>query len=236
MNCILCQEDFQPTTTMGQLIFNRSQAKQLLCPACLKSFAYLNGSLCSGCGRQLADSIPNENPLLICSDCQLWQNQGYHLLGHQALYAYDEPLKEYMSRYKFMGDYRLATVFQKEMRQLLRRLVKKQQIDLVIPIPVSEERFLQRGFNQVDPWLLRSAKAVLEVVNHNKVDQSSLDRADRLNTPQPFVIAAKKTELVAGKRVLVVDDVYTTGRTLYHAADCLYQAGARFVTSASLAR
>ncbi|WP_239061178.1 ComF family protein [Fructobacillus tropaeoli] len=41
---------------------------------------------------------------------------------------------------------------------------------------------------------------------------------------------------MAGKRVLVVDDVYTTGRTLYHAADCLYQAGARFVSSASLAR
>ncbi|NLS38216.1 ComF family protein [Fructobacillus tropaeoli] len=184
----------------------------------------------------MADSIPTESSPLICLDCQIWQNQGYRLLGHHALYVYDEPLKEYMSRYKFMGDYRLATVFQKKMRQMIRRLVKEKQIDLVIPIPVSKERFLQRGFNQVEPWLLRSAKDVLEIFNHSKVDQSSLDRADRLNTPQPFVIAAKQARLVASKRVLVVDDVYTTGRTLYHAADCLYQAGARFVSSASLAR
>ncbi|GIC70186.1 amidophosphoribosyltransferase [Fructobacillus tropaeoli] len=192
MNCILCQEDFQSPVTIGQLAFNKSQAKQLLCPECLNSFVHLKGTLCSGCGRQLVDSIPTENALLICSDCQLWQNQGYRLLGHQALYVYDEPLKEYMSRYKFMGDYRLATVFQKEMRQMLRRSVKDKQIDLVIPIPVSKERFLQRGFNQVEPWLLRSAKDVLEIFNHSKVDQSSLDRADRLNTPQPFVIAAKQ--------------------------------------------
>jgi competence protein ComFC len=236
LNCTLCQEDFQSSVTIGQLVFNKSQAKQLLCPECLNSFVHLRGTLCSGCGRQLADSIPTASSPLICLDCQTWQNQGYHLLGHQALYVYNQPLREYMSHYKFMGDYRLATVFQKEMRQMLRCSVKDKQIDFVIPIPVSKERFLQRGFNQVNPWLLRSAKDVLEIFNHSKVDQSSLDRAGRLNTPQPFVIAAKQARLVAGKRVLVVDDVYTTGRTLYHAADCLYQIGARFVSSASLAR
>lgn len=141
MNCILCQEDFQSPVTIGQLAFNKSQAKQLLCPGCLNSFVHLKGTLCGGCGRQLVDSNGTDGLQLICPDCQIWQNQGYRLLGHQALYVYDEPLKEYMSRYKFMGDYRLSIVFQKEMRQMIRRLVKEQQIDLVIPIPVSKERF-----------------------------------------------------------------------------------------------
>lgn len=141
-----------------------------------------------------------------------------------------------MSRYKFMGDYRLGLVFQKEMRQMIRRLVKERQIDLVIPIPVSKKRLLQRVSDQVEPWLVRSAKAVLEVANHNKVDQSRLDRAKRLKTPQPFAIADNQAALVVGTKILVVDDIYTTGWTLYHAADCLYQAGACFVSSASLAR
>lgn len=236
MNCLLCQEGFQPVATMGQLVFNRKQAKQLLCPRCLNCFARLKGTLCGGCGRQLVHRIPVEGTQLICPDCQFWQSQGYRLLGHRALYAYDGPLKEYMSPYKFMGDYRLGLVFQKEMRQMIQCLVKERQIDLVIPIPVSKKRFLQRGFNQVEPWLVRSAKAVLEVANHNKVDQSSLDREKRLKTPQPFAIADNQAALVVGTKILVVDDIYTTGRTLYHAADCLYQAGACFVSSASLAR
>ncbi|WP_234982454.1 ComF family protein [Limosilactobacillus caccae] len=167
----------------------------------------------------------------MCIECQQWQQQyGWHL-RHYALYEYNEMMKDYMHRYKFLGDYRLRLVFQAE----LSKLVRARAGDLVVPIPITARAWQERGFNQVTGLLVPGTyQEVLDAKEKDKPAQSSKTRRERLRTPQPFCLPANLD--VVGKRVLLVDDVYTTGRTLYHAASLFKQAGCSRVGSVSLAR
>lgn len=136
-----------------------------------------------------------------------------------------------MHRYKFNGDYRLRLVFQRQFS----RAVQQAGTALIIPIPITAETWQTRGFNQVI-GLLREVQyqPLLELKVSTKTAQSSKTRTERLATPQPFTL--KHPELVTNQRVLLVDDVYTTGRTLYHAAALCQQAGCTWIGSVSLAR
>ncbi|WP_447409442.1 ComF family protein [Weissella confusa] len=72
-------------------------------------------------------------------------------------------------------------------------------------------------------------------MSHNKSVQSLKTRQDRLNTAQPFMCQLGNLDLT-GQRICLVDDVYTTGRTLRHAATCLYECGAKQICTITLAR
>ena len=181
---------------------------------------------CAGCGKENI----NKNGFL-CADCQTWEKlYGWHL-HHRGLYRYNEAMKEYMQRYKFNGDYRLCVVFQRE----LSKVVNEQKADLIVPIPVTSTTMQTRGFNQVI-GLLREVpyQSILRTRASSKVAQSSKTKEERLTTKQPFIL--KSPEEVINKRILLVDDVYTTGRTLYHAANLFKQAGCNKIGSVSLAR
>ncbi len=65
--------------------------------------------------------------------------------------------------------------------------------------------------------------------------QSEKSREERLQMTQPFELKVSK-EKIRNQRVLLVDDVYTTGRTLFHAAELLYKNGAETVKSLTFAR
>lgn len=196
-----------------------------LCDRCRARFTRIDlARACPGCSR------PQDHPCL-CPECAAWQHRyGWHL-QHQALYTYNEAMKEYMHRYKFGGDYRLRTVFQAELQQQVHRL----GADLVVPIPVTQTTMATRGFNQVLGIL--EDIAVTPVLRHRAVDkvaQSRKTRRQRLQTPQPFILT--DPAVVRDRRILLVDDIYTTGRTLYHAASLLKAAQCRELVSLSLVR
>ncbi|WP_311317083.1 ComF family protein [Leuconostoc citreum] len=73
-----------------------------------------------------------------------------------------------------------------------------------------------------------------QCLKQKKTDQSRFNRQKRLTRAQPFVIANHTS--LSGQSVLLIDDVYTTGRTLYYAAELIYTLGAKNVKSLSLAR
>ncbi|MCH5385089.1 ComF family protein [Limosilactobacillus reuteri] len=152
-------------------------------------------------------------------------------LHHRGLYRYNEAMKEYMQRYKFNGDYRLRMVFQREFS----KVVNEQKTDLIVPIPVTSTTMQTRGFNQVIGLLREvSYQPILRTKASSKVAQSSKTKEERLTTKQPFIL--ESPEKVINKRILLVDDVYTTGWTLYHAAVLFKQAGCKEIGSVSLAR
>ena len=168
----------------------------------------------------------------LCPECRCWRQMYSWKLTHQALYCYNTAMKEFMHQYKFAGDYRLRAVFAPEFTATIRQ----KRAEVVVPIPVTQSTMATRGFNQVT-GLLDGVKLTpcLQHRTLEKTAQSHKSRRERLQTPQPFALSGPVADL-AGKRGLLVDDVYTTGRTLYHAADLLYRAGAVNVMSISLAR
>ncbi|WP_081919931.1 ComF family protein [Secundilactobacillus oryzae] len=212
--------------TLTQLLLPVPIEKRCCCERCWQQFEAIHSDkACSVCGRQLTTRT-------ICQDCQKWQKQATMEFKNRACFVYNEAMQAFMQQYKFAGDYRLAAVFEPFFRQQ----VNRQKADIVVPIPVSEETMQTRGFNQVMGLLpnvvYQSPLAIKS--NWHKVRQSSKNRHDRLQSPQPFIIS--RPELIAGKSVLIVDDVYTTGRTIRHAAKLIQDAGARQVNGLTLAR
>lgn len=137
-----------------------------------------------------------------------------------------------MSQYKFYGDYRLRQVFQGK----IKREVKQIKADLVIPIPINPITYQQRGFNQVAGFLegVKTTAALATIEQDKQLPQSAKNRQQRLQMKQPFKLNLS-TEKFNKKRILLVDDIYTTGRTIRHAATLLLDAGASEVMGLTLA-
>src|SRR5699024_12476772 len=98
--------------------------------------------------------------------------------------------------------------------------IKKKQA-VVIPIPLSAERTIERGFNQAD-MLAHFVKApernILTRLHTEK--QSKNGRAGRIFAKNPFKLLER-----VNKPVLLIDDIYTTGTTLRHAAQIIFKHG-----------
>lgn len=97
--CLLCGRKLKQDMTFDFLFSFRPLEQSVVCKACRQKFEKIDfKTSCPGCGRQMSEKT-------ICEDCNRWEKAGYELLFNQALYKYDENMKAYVTRYKFMGDY-----------------------------------------------------------------------------------------------------------------------------------
>ncbi|HMT08983.1 MAG TPA: ComF family protein [Pyrinomonadaceae bacterium] len=117
------------------------------------------------------------------------------------------------------------------------------KIDLVVPVPLSKERAVERGFNQaavvaevVGKYLDRKVDAFsVERTKHTPIHRMSMDRRAReLTVEKAFSVTRPK--LIAGKSILLVDDVLTSGSTVSACAKALLKNGAANVIVFTLAR
>ena len=116
-----------------------------------------------------------------------------------------------------------------------------EQADLLLPMPLSRQRLQERGFNQslelarhLAPR--KTAPDLLLRIRHT-APQSSLKRVERLhNIKAAFAVDPLRLAELRGKRVVLLDDVMTSGASLFEAAQTLRDAGAAHVTGLVLAR
>ena len=115
------------------------------------------------------------------------------------------------------------------------------QADCVLPIPLSAERLAERGYNQslLLAHQISPAKTQAELLlrTRHTPSQRTLPRAQRLaNLTGAFAIDPLRMAEVRGQRVVLVDDVMTSGASLHTAALALREAGARHISAVLLAR
>ena len=162
-------------------------------------------------------------------------------------YAY--PWSELISRYKFGEQPGWAPFFAALLLKapgVHEALANLQAADLMLPVPMSKERLQTRGFNQA--WELTralarhsgsaaSADSSLLLRVKNTRPQTELKREARLaNVKGAFQIDPLRTSEIKGKRIVLVDDVMTSGASLFTAAEALRAAGAAHITGIVLAR
>lgn len=158
-----------------------------------------------------------------------------------AAVSYVWPWASCVLQFKFGGQPALATA----LGTLLRSApwVEKQLdlCDLVVPVPLSDQRLRWRGFNQAQllAQVLTPQKTHPDLLLRirNTTTQSNLPRAERLrNMAGVFAMQPLRAHAVQGQRVLLVDDVMTSGASLHAAAHALLQAGAAQVGALVVAR
>ncbi|MBU9721733.1 MULTISPECIES: ComF family protein [Bacillaceae] len=197
-----------------------------------------NADIGSG-SKETTSSFPEKKKLGVCSDCQRWKEiEPWNSLSfqHRALYVYNEFLQEVMARLKYRGDVQLAKLFTDDLRKLGRKSFG--HFDYVVPIPLKGSRHWERGFNQAEALAggFGQVKELLERVSMSDGKQSKRGRVERIESLKgAFRVKDGGVEL-KGKRVLIVDDIYTTGATIRSAAAELYGGGAAEVCAVTVAR
>lgn len=197
----------------------------LLCTECKAKIVWLEEPICKLCGR------PQEIAVNRCFNCR----QERPLLRQiRAATLYTDPVRRVIQRMKYEGYFALA----EPLAELMFRSWPQwqQTVDLVIPIPLHNERQRERGYNQSE-LLVRALEGRLGWESESK----ALSRVRRTQ-PQVGLSPSERRANVQGafeadgtvvtnKRILLVDDVCTTGSTLQAAADVLINSGAVAVSA-----
>ncbi len=161
--------------------------------------------------------------------------------GFDAAFAYgsyDGRLRELIHLFKYGGVETLAGPLG---RMLMLACPRHQRFDVLVPMPMHWWRRWRRGFNQAELLAAevgrRAGLPVQAVVcrRRHTSPQAGLSRRERRRNVQGAFLV-RRPEQVQGKKVLVVDDVLTTGSTAGACAEALKQAGARYVAVLALAR
>lgn len=230
MNCVICLADVTPDFNWNYLF--SPEPTYYICDDCKQKLAFIEGERCTRCSRPLADldaAFIKDNR---CQDCCRWEENPKWagvLEQNTSLFLYNDFLKETIARFKYRGDYEIAGAFS----LFLRKEIVANKV--MVPIPLSDIRRYERGFNQAEAILTCAGlKATDCLARVHSEKQSKKSRKERLESVPIFKVEAD--EQIIAQNILLVDDIYTTGATLCYAAKVLKEAGAKSVSSFTVAR
>ncbi|WP_214480750.1 ComF family protein [Bacillus sp. SM2101] len=230
--CLLCHKPYQMEVSW-HAILTLSPEQQKICHECHRRLTIIEGKLCSICGRPLQDV---SSTTTLCYDCVRWENQREWrgvLQRNRSVYRYNDYMKEILNLFKFRGDYAVVYAFKSLFQQCFKEHFQDNY--MIVPIPLSKQRLYERGFNQADAiaHLLDLSLSHPLSRKHEK-KQSKKSRYARIHSDNMYIF--NETVLVNHQQILLIDDVYTTGTTVRHAAKALLQAGAKSASSLTLVR
>ena len=136
-----------------------------------------------------------------------------------SIYEYEEVIKKLIYTYKGCYDYELKDVFLSRYINYLKILYMGY---VIVPIPSSKVDDEKRGFNHVVEIFKSLGLPMYMVIEKNSREkQSSKNKKDRLNVES--ILITKNIESIKGKKVLIVDDIYTTGATMFKTIELVKQ-------------
>jgi competence protein ComFC len=221
-----------------------------ICGECLASFVALPGRVCEICGsppetsfvtspREAETTDPADGHRSVCVACQV---RTYMFDRARSYAAYDGALVRAIVMLKFERIEPLGAWFAERLVEIVRREAETLAADVVVPVPLHRERERERGYNQADLVARPLAKhlglpyrAVLLVRTRPRPDKHVLSSAERWESVRG-AFATRPGSQVDKLRVLLVDDVMTTGATLDACAKALRGAGAKSVIGLTVAR
>jgi len=200
----------------------RGTSVRLICPACVQKITVIRAPYCMKCGKPLTDSRRE-----YCTDCL---RHAHAFEQGRAVFSYQGALKHSLYRFKYDNKREYSRFYASAMNAFLGRWIMEQQIDCIVPVPLHASRQKQRGYNQAELLAYRLGEytgipVVPELLARTKKTEAlkNLSGSERRENLKHAFTARK----FSGKdvRILLVDDIYTTGSTLDAAAEALQRAG-----------
>ena len=223
-----------------------------VCEDCIGGVKPQSATLCGRCGEALdmegvryAGQFPAEG--LVCSTCRMVPPEFARTVAYG---VYEDELRELVHLLKYEGMRAVAGPFGAMLARSIETLKDGAGAELmVVAVPLFPAKERQRGFNQAvlladaalrelkrsrPEWKLRAAHCVIRRVKDTQSQFELTPRGRRKNLQGAFAVS--ETADLAGREVLLVDDIYTTGATARACAAVLRRAGASRVWVATVSR
>lgn len=204
--------------------------KNGLCADCFKQITFISEPYCQCCGKPLPPDLHNRPATgMICGQCLKEKRRMFKL--QRAAFIYDDKAKDLIVDFKF----RDKTISAETLANMMFRAghdIWAENPDILMPVPMHRLRLLKRKYNQAAlltkklseitqisadyTALVRTENTIPQVLLSGSARRNNLKHAFRVNNPQA----------VFGKKIVLVDDVKTTGSTLRECAKVLRKAGA----------
>jgi ComF family protein len=196
----------------------------MVCPECEGKIRPIRGARCFKCGK------PVKEEQEYCQECAVrprMYDQG------RGIFLYDSIMKRSLIRYKYYGSREYGDFYARAMYVYARKEIAGWNPDLIVPVPLYWRKRRMRGFNQAAYLAQRLGEytgipvdeTVVKKIRRTR-SQKKLSGAERRNNLKGAFLVTKK---VQGLKVLVIDDVYTTGSTMDAMAACLKEGEAKAV-------
>lgn len=192
------------------------ETKYMLCESCAKDIEFLTGDLCPKCG----DKINKAGDCI--NDCKKYK---YAFSSNISLCYYTNSAAKIIKNLKYGKKKYLAT---NVVDMMLTLTDKIKDIDAVMFVPSSKKRIKERGFNQAEEIAKiiseKLEKKFLSALTKTKetIHQAGGTKEDRLkNLKNSFLIDEDFKDEIVGKKILIIDDVFTTGSMLNECAKAI---------------
>ncbi len=222
--CISCGKITDSSRTYG------------LCNDCMAAANWITGRHCEKCGKPLADNDPGP----LCFSCSDGEANGrpHSFDKGYACSAYDSVAQSIIFAFKYGSRSDIGDVLGE---MLFDRMLSEYEpdelagmYDLVIPVPIFSEKKKKRGYNHASLMAERFSKrtgikceteAVLRT-RATKPMKGLRPEERKANISEAFTLRERKRSLISGARILLIDDIYTTGATIDEIAIMLKRNGA----------
>ena len=207
-----------------------------VCAPCWGKIRFIHKPFCKKCSCPFAFDVPCREICEACLQKKLFYEESV------CVFVYDGFSKNLILRFKNGGDLSLVPLFGRWLFYWAQPLLPS--VDVIVPVPLHWTRLWKRHFNQ--SGLLAKELSKLSLIPYHPTllrrvkktpSQGPLTKIQRQdNVHNAFFIHKKHQETIYNKRILLVDDVYTTGATLNACAKTLVGKGASCVKTLTLAR
>lgn len=212
-------------------IFNTGSGDAGICENCRKKLKYIQTPRCLKCGKQIGSEEKQ-----YCYDCAKRQHVFAQGVG---VWSYTEDISRSIYAFKYDNQRHFAKIYAKELYSRCGNIINKWNAEVLIPVPLHADRMRMRGYNQAlliakefgrlanlptdDEILIRERKTKPQKELNDKERVKNLENAFKISK-----------SIVEYKRVILVDDIYTTGTTMDACAKILKDKGAEEVYFAAL--
>lgn len=227
-HCIICDE----VLPYGDKIEN-----EYICNECKDKIEFIKEPTCKKCGAMI-----NENDEMFCERCKIDLREDFEF-GF-GLCRYNDAIKESLHRIKYSGRKEYIGFYAKCIAKIYHEKIKLISPDFLVPVPIHKNRFRERNFNQATVLAYAISRELEKYGINIEVNENLIYRTKNTKVLNKLDNDARKNELydafkvnnIDGTiKVLIVDDIYTTGETINTMAKVLKNEGIKEVYFVTIA-